>query len=119
MQDPLTVGVHTLLAVDTRRCAVGDSCQGALLMFDMTSLTNTWNISGIETDFIAWKPDHNVPNVTASTPPTTSYSTPPPNSTQPPHPTSTPEFTPISHSLTPFAIKETMYQFLCRLPYFA
>ena len=89
---------HNLLAVDTRRCAVGDSCQGALLMFDMASLTNTWNISGIEADFIAWKPDHNVPNVTASTPHPTSYSTPPPNSTQPPHPTSTPEFTPISHS---------------------
>ena len=92
---------HNLLAVNTQRCIIGDSCLNVLLMFDMSSLTNTWNISGIEADFIAWKPDHHVPNVTASTPTPyypTSHSTSPPNSTQPPNSTPTPEFTPVSKS---------------------
>ena len=78
---------HSLLAVSTEQC-VERSCLDMLLLFDMLSLTNVWNVSGIEVDVIAWKPNHLVPNATAP-PPTTSHA-----------PTPTLTLTPTPHHLS-------------------
>lgn len=83
---------HSLLAVSTEQC-MEQSCLDVLLLFDMASFTNVWNMSGIEVDFIAWKPDHSVPIVTAPT--STTAHTPTPTRTPAP-----PTRTPSPHHLT-------------------
>jgi len=83
---------HSLLAVSTEQC-MEQSCLDVLLLFDMVSFTNVWNVSGIEVDFIAWKPDHPVPIATAPT--STTVHTPTPTRTSAP-----PTRTPAPHHLT-------------------
>ena len=83
---------HSVLALTAGNCST-DPCQSLIMAFDMTSLSNIWNVTGIKPQFLAWRPnpipdqiEATQPSVTTTSEPTepetvpTSESSPKPNS---------------------------------------
>ena len=60
--DTLTMYSHQNILVLSGESCVTDPCQNLLMTFDMTSLKNIWNVTGIKPEFMAWRPDPLVSN---------------------------------------------------------
>lgn len=69
---------HDLLAVSRRSCTMRE-CKHTLMVFNMSTLQNTWNGTGIRAEFLAWKP-HPRNLTTTPTEPTASLSSETPTS---------------------------------------
>ena len=67
---------HSILALTGENCTT-DPCQNLVMVFNMATLRNVWNVTGIRPQFLAWRPNpnHSTPDQIETTQPSVTNTT--------------------------------------------